>query len=195
EDDHYIGRARPALHSRLKVGFDKDGRVLAVDAFIIAENGPYDSVGDARSAGDIISLAYQPKAMRWRGMTVLTNTPPRGAQRAPGGMQGIAIMEPILAEASRKLGIDQVAIHKINAPEGKAKFGAPNARGQRQYVTSAFVKEALDKGSELFNWQEKIARSGKRTGSKVRGAGVAISTYSAGSVGFDGLLLIKPDGR
>src|SRR5262245_55184067 len=195
EEEHYIGRARPAVHSRIKVGFDKQGRVLAVDMYAIVENGPFDQVGDNRTAGDIISLAYQPKAMRWRGVAVLTNTPPRGAQRAPGGMQGIAIMEPILAEASRKLGVDQVAIHKVNAPAGKAKFGAPNARGQRQYVTSAFVNEALDKGAEIFNWQEKIARSGKRNGSKVRGAGVAVSTYSAGSVGFDGLMIIKPDGR
>ena len=66
--------------------------------------------------------------MRWRTLTVLTNTPPRGAQRAPGGMQGNALMEPILAKAARKLGIDQVAIHRINAPEGKAPFGATQRR-------------------------------------------------------------------
>jgi CO/xanthine dehydrogenase Mo-binding subunit len=195
EDEHYIGRARPALTSRAKVGFAKDGRITAVDVFIVAENGPFDAVGDGRSAGDIISLAYQPKNMRWRGLTVLTNTPPRGAQRAPGGMQGIAIMEPIVAEAARKLGLDQVAIRRLNAPEGKAQYGAPAARGRRNYVTSSFIKEALDKGVELFKWNEKIARSGQRQGSKVRGAGVAISTYSAGSVGFDGLLVIRPDGK
>src|SRR6266446_4137901 len=40
-----------------------------------------------------------------------------------------------------------------------------------------------------------MARSGKRVGTKVRGAGVAVSAYSAGSIGFDGLLYIKPDGR
>jgi CO/xanthine dehydrogenase Mo-binding subunit len=195
EDDHYIGRARPALHSRAKVGFAKDGRITAIDLFVVAENGPYDQVGDGRSAGDVISLAYQPKTMRWRGLAVLTNTPPRGAQRAPGGMQGMALMEPILAKAARKLGIDEVDIHKVNAPEGKAPFGAPAARGNRNYVTSAFVRQALDKGAELFNWQEKKARSGKRIGSKVRGSGVAVSTYSAGSTGFDGLLIIRPDGR
>jgi len=195
EDDHYIGRARPALHSRAKVGFAKDGRITALDVFIVAENGPYDAVGDGRSAGDIISLAYQPKAMRWRGLTVLTNTPPRGAQRAPGGMQGIAIMEPLLTHAAKKLNVDQVAIRRINAPEGKAPFGAPAAHGRRNYVTSAFIKQALDKGVDLFNWNEKVARSGQRNGSKVRGAGVAISTYSAGSVGFDALLVIRPDGK
>jgi xanthine dehydrogenase molybdenum-binding subunit len=48
--------------------------------------------------------------MRWRGVSVMTNTPPRSAQSAPGGMQGIAIIEPILAKAARKLGVDQVAL-------------------------------------------------------------------------------------
>jgi CO/xanthine dehydrogenase Mo-binding subunit len=195
DDEHHIGRARPALHSRIKVGFRKDGRIAALDGFIIVDNGPYDVVSDSRSAGDHISLSYQPLAMRWRTLTVLTNTPPRGAQRAPGGFQGNALMEPILAKAGRKLGIDEVAIHRINAPEGKAKFGALNPRGQQNYVTSAFLKNALDKGAELFRWQERKAQSGKRIGSKARGIGVAVSAYSAGSMGFDGLLVIKPDGR
>ena len=104
-------------------------------------------------------------------------------------------MEPVLAKAARKLGIDQVEIRKINAPAGKAPFGAPAARGQQNYVTSAFVKEALDKGAELFNWEEKKARSGKRVGHEGARLGVAVSTYSAGSIGFDGLLVIKPDGK
>ena len=195
ENDHYIGRARPALHSRVKVAFDKTGRLLAVDGLAVVENGPFDAVGDARSAGDAISLAYQPKAMRWRTLGVLTNTPPRGAQRAPGGMQGMALMEPVLAKAARKLGLDEVEIHRVNAPAGKAEFGAPAARGRRNYVTSAFVKEALDQGKTLFEWDRKKAEAGKRVGSKVRGVGVAVSTYSAGSIGFDGLLVIRPDGK
>ena len=195
DDEHHIGRARPALHSRVKVGFKKDGRITALDGFIVVDNGPYDVVSDSRSAGDHISLCYQPMAMRWRMLTVLTNTPPRGAQRAPGGLQGNALMAPVLAKAARKLGIDEVAIHRINAPEGKAPFGALNARGRQNYTTSAFLKQALDKGADLFKWEERKARSGQRSGSKVRGVGVAVSAYSAGSMGFDGLLVIKPDGR
>jgi CO/xanthine dehydrogenase Mo-binding subunit len=57
------------------------------------------------------------------------------------------------------------------------------------------MREALDKGAELFDWNTRKARSGRRTGSKVRGVGVAMSTFFAGSSGFDGLLMIKPDGR
>jgi CO/xanthine dehydrogenase Mo-binding subunit len=195
DDEYYIGRARPALHSRVKIGFRGDGRITALDGFAVIENGPYDVVSDGRSAGDHISLAYQPIAMRWRATTVLTNTPPRGAQRAPGGLQGIALMEPLLAKAAAKLGIDQLAIHQVNAPEGKAPFGGPNARGARNYVTSSFAKEALARGAELFGWEARKNGGGRRNGSKVRGVGVALSTYSAGSVGFDGLLVIRPDGR
>lgn len=195
EEEQYIGRARPAFHSRIKAGFRKDGRLLALDGLALVDNGPYDVVGDSRSGGDHISLAYQPEAMRWRMITVLTNTPPRGAQRAPGGMQGNGLMEPLLAKAARKLGIDEVAIHRVNAPEGKPSYGGPNAQGRRPYATSAFVKQAIDKGAELFRWDERKTGSGKREGSKVRGVGMAVSCYSAGSMGFDGLLVIKPDGR
>ena len=129
EEEQYIGRARPALHSRVRAGFRKDGKLLALDGLAIVDNGPYDVVGDSRSAGDHISLACQPEAMRWRMITVLTNTPPRGAQRAPGGMQGNGLMAPLLAKAARKLGIDEVALHRINAPEGKAPFGGSQRAG------------------------------------------------------------------
>jgi xanthine dehydrogenase molybdenum-binding subunit len=195
ETEHYIGGARPAMHGRLKVGFAKDGRVTALDMFVVNENGPYEPVGDTGQSGRQVSLLYQPQAMRWRGVSVLTNTPPRRAQSQPGGMQGITLMEPILAKASRKLGVDQVAIHRINAPEGKAQFGPPNPRGQRAYATSAFVKEALDRGAEQFRWNQRKAQGGKRQGSKVRGYGVATSSFVAGSTGYDGLFVIKPDGR
>jgi xanthine dehydrogenase molybdenum-binding subunit len=195
EDEHFIGGYRPAVHGRVKAGFDKDGKLLAVDMFVIGENGPFEQQGDTGQTGRIASLMYQPEAMRWRGVPVLTNTPPRRAQSQPGGMQGITIMEPLLAKAARKLGVDQVALRRINAPVGKAKVGPANARGQRGYATSAFVQEALDKGKVLFNWDERKANSGKVNGTKVRGVGVAVSTFVAGSTGFDGLFVIKPDGH
>src|SRR5882672_1085077 len=195
ETEHYIGGARPAMHGRLKVGFAKDGRITALDMFVINENGPYEPVGDTGQSGRQVSLLYQPLAMRWRGISVLTNTPPRRAQSQPGGMQGIVLFEPILTKAARKLGVDQVAIHRVNAPEGKAKFGPANPRGQRAYATSAFVKEALDRGAEQFRWNERKVQGGKRQGSKVRGYGVATSSFVAGSTGYDGLFVIKPDGR
>jgi xanthine dehydrogenase molybdenum-binding subunit len=194
EEEHYIGRARPSLHGRLKVGFSKEGKITAVDMFVVMDNGPYDPQGDANQSGRMLSLMYQPAAMRWRGITVLTNTPPRTSQSQPGGFQGIALMEPVLAKASRKLGVDQVALHRINAPVGKAPIGPPDRAGKRLYVTSAYVQEALDRGVEQFQWEKRKAQT-KRSGSKVRGIGVATSCFVGGSVGFDSLFVIKPDGK
>ncbi len=194
EEETFIGRARPSLLGRMKAGFSSDGRIIALDMFVICNNGPYDAGGDVPSSGRIVSLLYQPQAMRWRGATILTNTPPRSAQSSPGGMQGIAIIEPVIAKAARKLGIDQVAIRRINCPEGKAPFG-PAVQGKRPYATSAFLKEALDRGAEQFKWSERVARTPKRIGTKVRGVGVSLSCYVGGTIGFDGILIIKPDGR
>src|SRR5262245_45011992 len=197
EDEHFIGRARPGILARTKVGFRKDGKILAIDMYTICDNGPYDAQGDARSAGTTVSLAYQPETMRWRGLTVLTNTPPKTSQRAPGGAQGIGIMEPILSKAARQLGVDQVELRKINAPAGHAPFGPALPNGRQAYVTSAFVKEALDKGRDAFKWEERKAglATSHRKGNMARGIGVAVRPYSGGSIGFDGRFSIKPDGR
>ena len=39
-------RAR-RVHGRVKVGFAKDGRITALDMFVVGENGPYEPDGDA----------------------------------------------------------------------------------------------------------------------------------------------------
>jgi CO/xanthine dehydrogenase Mo-binding subunit len=194
EEESYIGRARTNMTGRVKIGFRKDGRITALDLFIVQDNGPYGPMGDHRSAGNAASLVYQPEAMRWRGVNVLTNTPPRQQQRSPGSMQANGIIEPVITKASKQLGIDQVQIHRINAPRGKALYG-PAGPGARRHVTSAFVTEALDRGADLFKWDERKARAGTRRGSKVRGIGVAVGPHGAGSIGFDGLMTIRPDGK
>lgn len=110
-------------------------------------------------------------------------------------MQADGIMEPIVTKAAKRLGLDQVAIRRVNAPAGKAIYGPPNPNGTRLHVTSAFVKEALDRGVEVFGWEDRKTRSGQRRGPKVRGIGVAVGPHGAGSVGFDSIMTIRPDGK
>ena len=194
-EENFFGRARPGAQARAKIGFRRDGRVTAMDLFVIQDGGPYGRSGDFLSLGRTASLAYQPLTMRVRGVHVYTNTPPRGPQRAPGGVQAMSMLGPLMDKAARQLGIDRVEMIRVNAPAGQAKFGAPGENGEQGNVSSAFVREAVDKGVELFNWTERQQRSGQRRGSKVTGLGVALSTYAAGSSGYDGLLTIRPDGR
>ena len=94
EEEHYIGRARTGMVGRAKVGFRKDGRITALDLFIVEDNGPYGPMGDHRSAGNAASLIWQPLAMRWRGVAVITNTPPRRSSGRRAPMQGNGIIEP-----------------------------------------------------------------------------------------------------
>ena len=188
-EEYAIGSARPGFQGRIRMGFKPDGRISAVDLYIVQENGPNAGFNDWMSAADAVSIVHQPEAMRFRGIPVMTNTPPRGPQRGPGQNQIATAVEPLLDKAARELGLDRVAIRRINAPDNDSIYGA-----QRSTLTSAYLKEALDKGAEAFNWQERQARSGQRNGSKVRGIGVGSAYHSAGGRGFDGLVVIRPDG-
>ena len=40
EEETFIGRARPGFQGRMKVGFSKEGRITALDMFVICDNGP-----------------------------------------------------------------------------------------------------------------------------------------------------------
>jgi xanthine dehydrogenase molybdenum-binding subunit len=167
-----------------------------MDLFIIEDSGPYERQGDNEITALLASLLYQPLALRFRGISVATNTPPRCAQRGPGGMQGMSMLEPLMNRAARELGLDQVEIRKINAPSDGSLFGITDTKDRpRHPVTSARVREALDRGVELFKWEERKKQNGQRRGSKVRGVSAISGTFLAGSIGFDGLLIIKPDGR
>ncbi|SVC00350.1 uncharacterized protein METZ01_LOCUS253204, partial [marine metagenome] len=136
------------------------------------------------------SLVYTPEAMRFRGIPVYTNTPIRGAQRGPGQNQIACAIEPLIDKAADQLGIDRLAIRRINAPNNKSKVG-----GNQGPVTSAYMREALNKGAKAFNWNAKKRQTRKRNGSKVIGLGIGQAYHSAGSSGFDGLVSITPDGK
>ena len=193
EDETAVGTVRSGMVGRARVGFAKDGRITAVDLFLVGDGGPYGRSDHAMS-GQLVSVLYQPKTMRSRGITVLTNTLAHGAQRGPSS-QFIPVMEQVISKAARQLGIDPVAIHRVNAPAGKASVGPPQPDGSRRYVTMSNTPQALDRGAELFQWAERKQRSGKRQGSKVRGVGVAVGAFGAGAIGYDGLCILKPDGQ
>ena len=121
-EENFIGSARPAFQGRIKIGFQSDGRITAADLYIVQTNGPNSGGGDYNAAGSAMSLVYTPPAMRFRGLPVLTNTPPTGAQRGPGQNQLATAVEPIMDKAARELGIDRLAIRRINAPDSDGSF-------------------------------------------------------------------------
>ena len=105
-------------------------------------------------------------------------------------------MEPVVTKAAKKLGLDQVAIRRINSPEGKALYGPPRPNGQR----GAHHERVREGGARSRRRAVQVGRAQgavrqARRASKVRGIGVAVGPHGAGSIGYDGLMTIQPDGK
>ena len=190
EEEYYIGSARHGFQGRAKMGFRNDGRITAIDLYVVQDNGANSGFSDWLSAGDAVSLVYQPEAMRFRGIPVFTNTPLKGPQRGPGQNQIHSAIEPLLDKAARELGLDPLTIRQVNAPLSEDTYGASSST-----LTSSHLADALAIGADQFDWEAKRAQSGQRNGNKVIGVGVGQAYHSAGSNGFDGLVRITPDGK
>jgi xanthine dehydrogenase molybdenum-binding subunit len=189
-EEALFGSSRPAFQGRIKMGFRADGRVMAVDLYIVQQNGPYNGGGDLGGAAGAVSLLYQPLAMRYRGAQVSTNTTPTGAQRGPGQNQIAAALEPLIDKAAKELGLDRLAIRRINAADNNAKYDS-----QQGPVTSAYQREALERGAAAFDWDTRKQRSGQARGSKVTGIGIGQAFHAAGRGGLDGIVRLMPDGK
>jgi xanthine dehydrogenase molybdenum-binding subunit len=189
-EEAMFGSSRPGFQGRIKVGFQADGRISAIDLYIVQQNGPYTGGTDLNSAADAVSLMYQPSAMRYRGIAVSSNTTPTGAQRGPGQNQIAAAVEPLLDKAAKALGIDLIELRRINASDTDSRYG--ESRGP---VTSSYQRETLVRGADAFDWAARRVRSGQRNGSKVTGIGVGQAFHSAGRSGYDGLVRLTPDGK
>jgi xanthine dehydrogenase molybdenum-binding subunit len=189
EEEFYIGHARAGMQGFMKLGLKADGKVGAVDLVIIGDAG---SGGGASGPGsaNFVSLMLQPEAMRFRGVSLYTNTSPRAAQRGPGENEMATALTPILDKAARQAGLDRVEVLVKNAPSHDGTIGP-----QRGALTASWLPEAIRQGAEMFNWEERKQRSGQRNGHKVTGVGVGMGYHSAGASGYDGLLRIGTDGK
>ncbi len=188
EQEFYIGSARSGMQGWIKIGVRDNGKVSAVDLVIVNDGGATGG-GSGNSSAQHVTVAYQPENMRYRGISVYTNTTPRGAQRGPGQNEMAAVLAPMTDKAAAAINMDRVAFRRLNVLDSNGFQG-----GSQGPVTSAFVREALDQGKRVFAWDEKLALP-RRNGSKVRGVGVGIGYHGAGGRGYDGLVRIAADGK
>ncbi|MDH7944514.1 molybdopterin-dependent oxidoreductase [Pseudohongiella sp. SYSU M77423] len=189
EEEFYIGSARAGMQGWIKLGLKPNGEVGAVDTVIVGDAGSGGGASGS-SAAEHITLMLQPAAMRFRGVSIYTNTTPRGAQRGPGQNEMAAVLAPIYDKAIRQAGLDRMEVRRLNAPVSEDKIGP-----RRGDLTSAFFPQAIQMGADMFNWSERSQRSGQRNGSKVTGIGIGMGYHSAGASGYDGLCRIGTDGK
>lgn len=189
EQEFYIGSARSGMQGWIKIGVKADGKVTAVDMVVVNDGGATGG-GSGNSSAQHVTVAYQPESMRYRGISVYTNTTPRGAQRGPGQNEMAAVLAPMTDKVAAAVGMDRIRFRQVNVLDSDGFQG-----GSQGPVTSAFVREALTQGRRLFDWDEKVAQPKDMGNNKVRGLGVGIGYHGAGGRGYDGLLRIGPDGK
>lgn len=103
----------------VRAGFDRDGRLLALDARIACNAGAYSvfpwTAGiEALMAGGLLAGPYKVPHYRCEVAAVATHTTPAGPYRGVARPATTFVMERVLDLGARALGLDPVAVRRIN---------------------------------------------------------------------------------
>ena len=115
DDMRATGKRHPFL-IRYDVGFDGDGRILALDLTLAANGG---SVADHTPAVLTRALCHADNCywlphVRFRGLPCKTNTVSNTAFRGYGGPQGMLAIETIIDTIARHLGLPVDTVRQRN---------------------------------------------------------------------------------
>ncbi len=162
----------------LKSGISRGGRLLALQARMLFDTGPYSSYGTplAMRAAIHITGPYEVENVDVESISVYTNNPVAGA------MRGVAIVQTTFATESQmdvlagEVGMDPLEFRRINA----MKPGVQTATGQ-QLTHSVGILKTLNvlqpAYAEAASWKEE-----SRPGHIKRGIGLGSMWYGIGSM-------------
>ncbi len=116
DDDQIMTGKRHPFFIRYEVGFDEQGRILALDVEQNANGGAATDLSFAilERAMFHADNAYYIPNMRVIGRVWKTNLPSNTAFRGFGGPQGVAGMEYIIDRIARSLQMDPLEVRRIN---------------------------------------------------------------------------------
>lgn len=104
-----------------KLGLTKDGKIVGLDATVLASGGAYPAIGAVLPmlTQMMIVGVYDVPKVRFQGTSVATNTTPVGAYRGAGRPEATQLIERVIDVAADKMGIDPAEIRRRNflAPE------------------------------------------------------------------------------
>jgi xanthine dehydrogenase molybdenum-binding subunit len=171
---------RHAFWMDYTVACDAEGRLVAVKARMVGDNGAYASVGGKvleRAAGHACS-AYAVPNVDVETRAVYTNNPPSGAMRGFGANQANFAMESLLDRLAEQVGIDGWEIRWRNALAEGDRFGTGQKLGP-----GVGLRETLLAVRDRY----RAARyAGIACGAKNTGIGNGLREY--------GRAVLRPDG-
>jgi 4-hydroxybenzoyl-CoA reductase subunit alpha len=166
-DELAFGRRRHGMTIRSKVGFSKDGLLLAKDFDVLLDGGAYNSMGPTATflCGNFGAMLYRYPAYRYLGRHVYTNKPPAGAMRGFGAPQALFAAETQMNMAAQDLGIDPFDLRLKNAMETGDEIP------EVATISSCGFKESLVKVRQMSGWDVKRQE-------KKPGYGIGLGCYS-----------------
>jgi len=116
EDDMTITGKRHPFYCRYKAAYSNKGKLLALQADLIADGGCYLDLSPAILQRALLHLdnAYYIANVQFSGKIAKTNTAPNTAFRGFGAPQGMAVIENVMEEIALKLGKDSAFIRAEN---------------------------------------------------------------------------------
>ena len=171
-------RTRHAIRFDLSARARKDGTLVARKCVAVSDQGGYASHGHgivANSINVFKQLYHDEKALECDASTVYTNKASGGAMRGYGIPQIIFASECLMDDLARKLDMDPLELRVKNCmPEN---YEDPHTH-IRAYTNG--LRDCMQKGRELFDWDQKRVEYAHQTGDKRRGVGMAIFDYKTG---------------
>ena len=163
----------------IKSGCDASGKLIAIETQADFDTGAYASWGPTVATRVPIHASgpYFVPHVTARGRAYFTHCHPSGAFRGFGVPQGAIAHEAMMDELADKLGMDRLALRRLNA----LKAGDATATGQ-VLEHSAGLGQCLD--ALKPHWDEALAACAafnRTSGAKRRGAGIACMFYGIGN--------------
>ena len=175
----YTGKRSPGF-VKLKMGADKDGKIIAMESDWMIDHGPYSEFGDLLTLrqAQFIGAGYDIANIRGKGKTVATNHAWGSAFRAYGSPQAFLASEMLVDELAEKMGMDPFDFRYRNI----YRPGATTPNGCKPDV---YCLEAMfDKLRPLYEEAKKRCQE-LSTADKKRGVGLALGIYGCGLDGPD----------
>lgn len=180
-----------------KLGFKKDGTLVAADIDVVIDAGAYATLSEVVLSRAVLHAAgpYNIPHVRIVGRAVATNHPPHGAFRGFGAPQTTFAYERQIAKAAALVGQDPFVFRRHNM----YRLGDVTATGQT-------LRESVATEEVLAAVEDTIAKPGPRQpleGPSIkRGRGIAFYNHGAGFTGSgeerlkgQATLALLPDGR
>ncbi|MGC8659826.1 MAG: xanthine dehydrogenase family protein molybdopterin-binding subunit, partial [Desulfomonilaceae bacterium] len=173
EEEFLTGRRRHPMKIQSKVGFKKDGTLIAKDLRIQLDGGAYNAMGPTATflCGNFGAMLYRYPNYRFHGEHVYTNKPPASAMRGFGAPQSLYATEIQMNMAAEELGIDPIDIRLKNAQVSGDKI--PDVAT----ISSCGFVESIKAVAEMSRWKEK--RKNLKPG---RGIGIGCYSFISGGV-------------